>query len=298
MKKLMPVIFAAASVAGLLGEPKNETFEIRRDEPGNPPRALSAKKGSAQIKGGHSQEVRAFAFNDRLVANSSVKPLIVRSSKIDDKTNSQLQEDLTVMARILEKASSDFKNERDEAAGIPIVMHGGRSVRAMYLEGYGAVFTLNVNIPLKPDPKPEDLEKKQDDSDDEEWEEAKNEVLGKKRPGKDKGRKAAARKPYDQDQVDQLRGSLIDALKNATNIRNLTDSDSITVVVRSGDGPTAERFNVEFHGVGEPMIWDSANEDRAGEATLVLKVKKSDLGQAGKKANPENLKNSVNVVVY
>src|SRR5204862_5958190 len=81
------------------------------------------------------------------------KALVIRTSDSDAKEQANLEEDLAVMSRILDKTMS--KNLDDDRAnrfmGISVLFApGSGSIRNLYLEGYGALFLLNVNFPLLP----------------------------------------------------------------------------------------------------------------------------------------------------
>ena len=78
------------------------------------------------------------------------------------KVRDQLREDLLVMCRILEKAARDHLSDHHKAAGIDLFTFGGnRSVRTMYVDDYGLVFTLNVRVPLRNEAKAEEPVRKE-----------------------------------------------------------------------------------------------------------------------------------------
>src|SRR3989442_7616660 len=72
------------------------------------------------------------------------------------------------------------------------------------------------------------------------WEEAKQELYGQSDPwvqvgkGFKFGMSPGPQQEYDKDKVDDLKESLLEALKNATNIRNLKADESITVCAFGG----------------------------------------------------------------
>lgn len=155
--------------------------------------------------------------------------LIIRSSAMDPKEQATLGEDLAVMAHILNKAIDESSGNRPPTA-MGIDLFGGAGPagsRMLYLEDYGAVFTLNVGIPLVP-AKPGPEKKKEDVPADNAWEEAKRELYGQGGPP------AAAGTPvegFSSDRVEKLTDALVDALRNARNIRGLKSDDSITLCV-------------------------------------------------------------------
>jgi hypothetical protein len=155
------------------------------------------------------------------------KSLVVRSSDMAPRTQGDLEEDMTIMTHILDKAVA-ARSSDDQfghvAMGINVAFVPGEGpTRSIYVDGYGALFFLNVNFPLLPPPVEKNVEKEKEPKDST-WEEAKEEVYGQ----------PAAKSPqveYDAAKVTALKGALLDALKNASNIRSVRSDESITVCV-------------------------------------------------------------------
>src|SRR5262249_18201559 len=120
------------------------------------------------------------------------------------------------------------QSQEHKAMGINVYFSSvGKPVRSMFLDGYGALFMVNVGFPLLPPAsKPETA--KEENSTDSAWQEAERELYGCGPEFKTFG---AATEPYDDEKVDKLKDALLEALKNASNIRNLKPDDSITVCV-------------------------------------------------------------------
>jgi hypothetical protein len=322
MNKILPVAFAAASLSGLLAEspaaPGAASVSVnQKDEetPATPPPTTGRKRSGSHAGGGglvlsgpnnkNGFEAKTFTFNNDFVLDRSrfARPLIIRNEKTEGKVMDQLREDLTVMSRILEKSVAEFKDDHQEAAGIALMLHGGAPIRAMYLEGYGVVFTVNVNIPLKAEPKAGEAEEKDNKGANEEWQEARNEVFGQKRrfdTRKDRG----AHREFSAAEVDEVRNSLTDALRNATNIRNLNANEWVTVVVRGRGGndldavAMGEGGNFRVEPNGKAIIWDTGSTEEAGLSTMVLRIKKSDVDNLSKKEKTDELRAQISVTTY
>ncbi len=276
--------------------------------PGNPPSGSKVKRNkavpAAAPRHGTTAEVKSFTFN-RTFGGERSRPLIVRSAKADTKTTSQLQEDLAIMSRVLEKSAGEYRDDHEEAAGIPILaLGGGKGIRALYLEDYGVLFTLSVNIPLQPELKGEMAEKPQNATN-EEWNEARSELFADRRPAG--GRGEHPRREFDQHQLDEFRDSLVEALRNAANIRNLQDSDWVTLVVRgrgaAGEGEPLEVLlrngyaagNGEY-GFGRVASGDDRNTD---SSTMVLRIKKGALDTfTRRKGSAEEFRQNVSILLY
>jgi hypothetical protein len=160
--------------------------------------------------------------------------LVIRSADTDPKTQASLEEDLAVMSRIFDKALDEEVGGSKHgwtAMGIDLsFMPGSNPIRSLYLDGYGALFMLNVGFPLLPPPAKAE-EPKETRPADSAWEEARREVYGQPADRKvvpDSGEE------FDGDKVNTLKDALLEGLKSATNIRNLKSDDWITVCVFGG----------------------------------------------------------------
>jgi hypothetical protein len=269
--------------------------------------ANAAKKSSSSTSKVRAAEIRAFTFSE--VGGRGNRPVIIKSDG-DAKEREQLKEDLLVMCRILEKAAQPHLSDVHKAAGIDLLALGGgnRTVRTIYLEDYGVLFTLNVRIPLLSDEKAEEPEEKET-ARTEEWEETRNELFGQKRrirraqPGQGPS--------YDEEDVQQLKDDLLDAMKNASNIRNLKASDWITVAVSGPGVLESEVIQVE-RGRGEDLeklvvprieLFGIEEGQSGGESMMVLRIRKGELDELVKKeGSPEEasqaLENAAKVQIY
>jgi hypothetical protein len=291
-----PVISAQDGKHGTNGDANDNSPEAAAT-PASPKsskrRAVSSARKSLNV------EAKAFAFSSR---DRAARPLIVRNSNGDPKQIAQLQEDLAVMSRILEKATAEFKEEREEAAGIPILALGAnQKTRAMYLEDYGVVFTLTTGLPLRAEAKAQEVEEKLDKPGNEEWNEVRNELFGERRPPRGE---RAGKVEFDPHQFEEFRDALLEAMRQAANIRNLNGNDWITVIVRGrghedlGD----RRFDVFLqNGDGRDAVITPfpGGEERGDLSTMVLRIKKAELDQAARQPRgKDDLKKKVSLTLY
>ncbi len=190
-----------------------------------------------------------FLVGKRVDSASSGKSLVIRSHDMDASEQGNLEEDLTVMTHILDKAVSEKVDDAQSGRtimGISVVYAPGESrVRNMYLDGYGAVFMMNVNFPLLPRPAAKDVEKEKT-PEDSAWEEARREVYGQPNSW---GSPSGGGQKYDEEKVGALKDALVDALKNAANIRGLKSDDWITLCV-FGSGAGQPKVRVKGGGGG------------------------------------------------
>src|SRR5579862_715727 len=243
------------------------------------------------------------------------KSLVVRSSAMEPRAQGDLEEDLTIMTHILDKAVAertpdDGYGHSTMAMGINVAFVPGEGpTRSIYVDGYGALFFLNVNFPLLPPPVEKNVEKETVPKDST-WEQAKEEVYGQ--PG-GKSWSSGPQVEYDAGKVTALKSALLDTMKNAANIRNVRLDESITVCVIGsplrasvrvarnpggsggfGGGGGAQGFGgssgggggggfggVTFSGSSDSAqtVWVSNgdNDDASGNrTTLTIRVKKAD----------------------
>ena len=267
---------------------------------------------------------------DGLFPRSTPKrPLIVGGER-DAKANAALEEDLTVMMRILEKTAGGKDEEKPRAMGIDVFSFGrgaGNTPRVFYIDGYGAMFVLNVRYPLLAPPKKDD-ESRTNEPTSSEWEKAREEVYGRKGVFDEFRANAAAAEEFDSERVEGLKQQIIDALANATHVKGLKGEDYVTVVVQggglrggvvrrevrgprgggravagggggravAGGGGGGVRADGEFHSAVE--VHAAAGEPAAAQSTLTIRAKKSDIDSFAKgKLEPDDFRKKVLVQV-
>jgi hypothetical protein len=178
----------------------------------------------------------------------SVPPILVEFANADPVVSQQMEEDLSIMTHLLSQALERGLGEEapQSKMGVRLLYTGsGRSVRAMYLGGFGALFMIKVNMPLMAAPAP-NSDKSSAKATDSEWDKARREVLGldKKEELLWMGT-ANSDVPFDSEQVDALKQTLVGALKNASNIHGLKPDEYVSIVVFGHPmAPMAVSFNL------------------------------------------------------
>ena len=233
------------------------------------------------------------------------KALMIRSSEPDPKEQSNLEEDLAVMSHILDKAleeKSDTTHRTHRAMGINVYFSSSAPIRNLYLDGYGAVFMLHAGFPLVAPPKAEARKEKTETSST--WEEARQELYGQ--PGSAKTL-AASVEEYDEEKVSQLKDALLEALKNAANIRDLKPDDSVTICVFGGAGTGRSQVRSTTKRGATPSadvdthVWvlgdHSAGTSRG--TILTIRVKKTDADAFAKgKLTLEEFRKKAKIAAY
>jgi hypothetical protein len=245
--------------------------------------------------------------------------LIIPSSTPDPTALTSANEDLAVMARVLQKAvaQASADSDRKKAMGIELRALPGSSssFRNLYLEGYGAIFVLNVRFPLLPAP-----EKKEPPSSKEttstEWDEAWKETFGGGGADTDVERvfrnvAGGATMEYDAQKVEDLKTGLLEALKNATHIRSLKPEEMITLMVLGAEGrservvakvsPEAGAQGGVFYRAGAGVATADGRKGAGarGESALMMRVKKSAVDAFAKgNLNLEEFRKKAAVLAY
>lgn len=253
------------------------------------------------LKSAHSalweSDSPAFQFGGG--ARSSSRSLAIVTTGADPEKIDDIEDDLSVMARILQKAARSLRDdERFNAMGIDLdssVFGSASGARNLYVEGHGALFLLSVRYPLvgpagdaPADPAP---------APDTEWERTREEVLGNNPPQSEHDDITLYRssrgkaEPYDETKVAGLKLALLNALTNASNIRHLAPAEFVTVVVQGGDATeggvrvittspapgASNRAEVRVRKEIRASVDAGRKSSAKSESVLMLRVKKSDL---------------------
>ena len=153
-------------------------------------------------------------------------------------------------------------------------------------------------MPLRAEP-PDEKEEVKEPARNEEWEDARNELFGNRNRS---GKVRVHGRTIDQGEIDEFRDQLVESLKNAANIRNLKETDTVLVVVRgSSPGDVSEELGIFQMDSGRGQIRAEPRSVVAtrggGASTMVLQAKYGSLLKAAKEESPD-LKKLVKVSVY
>lgn len=232
-----------------------------------------------------------------VVRPRSARALIIPKDGGDTKGLGEVEEDLGVMAHILDKIVNTG-DQAGRAMGIAVFGNSAATLpQNLYIEGHGAIFLVNVNYPLVPPPAKADQEETKEPEPNE-WETARRELT---RPAKGQaggdpfvafeerfsadaawsGKFPPAE--YDATKVEDLKQGLITALKNAANIRQLKSEELITVVVTGAEAGASKTFKAASakpaSGRNERMVAVVSVGERErvkGGAKLIIRVRKAD----------------------
>lgn len=280
-------------------------LEIEAPEPPEPPDPFGAIAGFGGSGG--------FSWTGEF-PGASTPPLVIPAGTPEPANLTEAQEDLSILSRILSKAATRVGGGGEDPMALGIMIRsfpGLRSPQALQIEGFGAVFLLNVSFPLAAPAVPADTrtEKPANTT----WEQTRRELYGPRRGSPDVLilKHTGDRKPvaYDPERVERLQRDLVEALKNAANLRHLkADEQIVAVVSGQGGGERGARVvRAEVRrSTGDARPRTETRETTltgegggAGGSTLVLRVKKSDATEyAAGTIGPDEFRKRVAVSTY
>lgn len=254
--------------------------------------ALEAAKAQVAAAGKSFRGIDFDAFLPR--STKTGRTLVVQSIDTDPTTIANAEEDMSVMALILRKATgSGSSDDKRMALGIEVdstVFGSSSGARNIYVEGYGALFLLGVRFPLiAPQDKPEEPQAKDERSND--WKVAREEYLAGGRvelddefqggwKGGGRGGNGFAGEGYDANKVEELKVGLLESLKNASHIRALKPTEYVNVVIQGSEARVSEKI-VNTKG-GQVTVTarskgSTRSDSRRGETVMTVRVAKSDV---------------------
>jgi hypothetical protein len=214
---------------------------------------------------------------------------VVVAAELNEDQRDRLTEDLKVMQRLLDKAAerAGAGGSAETALGITVLTSMGRpSPRTLYLQGFGAVFMLHVRFPLVAPPKVAEGEESPNRPDNSTWEETRRELFGRRAGegplrvhpeaarhyGLSAGKERAV--PYSASTVEALKRALVEAARNAVNIRHLGGDDQVVIVALGPAAPPTEQVEVTRRNAQERVVVIARDGDPP--TALTLRFKKAD----------------------
>lgn len=224
--------------------------------------------------------------------------LLVPSKPIPAEEASQLCEDMRVMSMILNDAAGPNQTPDSRRYGRSTGMvirpgfigFGGQSSpETIWLDGYGVVFTLEVDFPLVALDEGEDMQPQtEQEKADEVWQRNRDRLKGVESPYESVEKPAVA---FDPDRVQRLQKRLTEALRHASNIRNLTAKDKVVVIASSVlEGEHPHHLNHEY---------GSESDVAVPTSVMALQAVKQDIDAfAAEKLDLDEFAQKVAVVIY
>jgi hypothetical protein len=172
-------------------------------------------------------------FVKRTMSSGGVgRVLVIPEDEVDAAELMAVMEDMTIMARILDKKleEEDLGKDYDWYSGGSFFEWTVPVTRGIYLGGYGAFFLRKVDFPLLGPAEAEEKKEEAEEEADPVWQKTKWEMYF----GRDVSRAARSRRQrkareYSDEKVEALKEVVLESLRHASNIRNLEAEDWIIV---------------------------------------------------------------------
>jgi hypothetical protein len=152
------------------------------------------------------------------------------------------------------------------------------AIEAIYLEGYGALFLMKVNVLLSPPPEAQEEKKTEEEDTDPLWTQMRQEMYAPQEARR--RRTGRPEEKYDAEKVEGLKETLIKTLKHAANIRALKPDESVilTVIGKAGQSATSAIGRLYEEGKSRYIITTSrAGTGFSSPTVLTIRAKKSDI---------------------
>jgi len=179
------------------------------------------------------------------------KVLVIPATDVKIEDLDAITQDLQVMSHIFDER---FKQPR-EIKGVftdfgDFFGRDSRETEAIYIQGYGTLFLMEVNFTFSPPSKSQEQEDEETAEDvDPTWQRAKQKIFSPR--GLGGGSDFVSKERYSAEKIDQLKTELIKTLKHAANIRNLKPDEWIILTV-IGQGRQSGEFHEDYYRSAAP----------------------------------------------
>ena len=244
---------------------------------------------------------RGVSYGPRSGSTGTVLVIPSEQTKTEDLLT--INEDISVMTRILEK---NIQQARIGTAPGNIHIHtqdpfaalfgGGRGgIQSIYLQGFGALFMMKVDFPLTPPPvmQDDDKETQKTEEGDPVWQKMRQQMYEPENVTRGR-RTDRPEEKYDAEKVENLKTTLIKALKHAANIRSLKPDESVILTVTGSSEATGTTITSTMLSGGNQILLQERTTDGkmmtkvvtgsalddiglSSPSILVIRTKKSDI---------------------
>jgi len=161
--------------------------------------------------------------------------LVIPAAELKGEDLAAITEDMSVMSRIFENKLSQARLTTARGSLFvvldPFSGHNSGTIEAIFLDDYGALFVMKVNVLLSPPPEaPEEKETEEEDTDPL-WTQMRQEIYAPEEADRRRRTDDRPEEKYDAEKVEEMKETLIKTLKHATNIRGLKPDQSVILTV-------------------------------------------------------------------
>jgi len=194
-----------------------------------PPNRLYSKVIRDQKKQSYSS--RRVGPGPMLGRTGGRKVLVIPDSEVKPEELDAITQDLLVMSHILDEKFKEPRTIKGVFTDFgDFFGRDNRATEAIYMQGYGVVFLMEVNFAFSPPLKPQEQEDEEAaEQIDPTWQRARQQIFSPRAP-RPRMSGFSGQGPS-LVEFDQLKKELIETLKHAANIRNLTPDEWVIVTV-------------------------------------------------------------------
>lgn len=194
---------------------------------GQQPRAIASDRRRGR-SGGRSTDYRT-----AIASTASRRVLVVPAEEVNPKDLAEIIEDMQVMSHILDERFKETRRVQGVFTDFgDFFGRDNRQTEATYLQGYGVLFSMEVNFAFSPPLKQQQQAEQTTEPVDSTWERAKQQVFS---PGDSRGAgDTDSAEEYNSQMVEELKRDLITTLKHAANIRGVQPDEWVILTVIGG----------------------------------------------------------------
>ncbi|MFC1604678.1 hypothetical protein ACFL5F_06585 [Planctomycetota bacterium] len=180
------------------------------------------------------QTRRSAGYQPTISPTADRKVLVVPAAEVKAQDLAEIMEDMQVMSHILDERFKETRRVQGAFTDFgDFFGRDNRTTEATYLQGYGVLFSMEVNFAFSPPPKPQGQGAEQTDENvDSTWQRARQQVFSPGDPRRSRGSDSA--EEYDSQMVEELKRDLITTLKHAANIRGVQIDEWVILTVIGG----------------------------------------------------------------
>jgi len=233
---------------GLLFNPPSQSFtnvttNIRGGQPEQPAQWQyednSWQYGRTGVDGRSSRQTsrergRSSGYQPAISPTAGRKVLVVPAAEVKAEDLAEIIEDMQIMSHILDERFKETRRVQGAFTDFgDFFGRDNRATEAIYLQGYGVLFSMEVNFAFSPAPKPQGQGAEQTaENVDSTWQRARRQMFSPGDPRSSRGSDSA--EEYYSQMVEELKQDLITTLKHAANIRGVQSDEWIILTVIGG----------------------------------------------------------------
>jgi hypothetical protein len=191
--------------------------------------------------------------------------LVIPATNIKAENIADITEDLQIMTHIFDER---FKQPQ-EIQGVFIDFgdffgRDSRQTEAIYIQGYGAIFLMEVNFAFSPSAKTEEKQPEKTEDVDPIWQRTRQKIFSPPGFG---DREFEMEQKYSADKIEQLKQELVRTLKHTANIRHLQPDEMIILTVIGKARQSGGMYGYGFSRGRTPGTRASSSRGRSSSRT-------------------------------